>query len=72
MPEPDVTISNAVAKYLVAILLDPKQLHADGQMAVFAREQLSRKLFGQNAEFVSVEDAGPLVYEAMRETVWAS
>jgi len=67
----EITISEAEAKYLVAILLDRNQLHTDGQMAVFVRERLSRKLFGRNAEFVSVEDAGPLVFEAMRETVWA-
>ena len=67
-----IEISEAEAKYLLAILLDRNQLHTDGQMAGYMRGRLGRQLFGANAVYVSVEDAGPLVFEAMKETVWAS
>jgi hypothetical protein len=67
----DVTISEPVAKYLAAILLDPKQHKASGQMADYARREVLRAVFGDNAPFADPSDASALVYEAMRETVWA-
>jgi hypothetical protein len=66
----NVTISEPVAKYLAAILLDPKQFKASGQMADYAKNHLLVSVFGVNAPHVDPSDAGPLVYEAMRETVW--
>jgi len=66
-----VTISEPVAKYLAAILLDPSQHKASGQMAEYARAEVLRAVFGTNARFVDSSDASALVFEAMRETVWA-
>jgi len=67
----DITISEPVAKYLAAILLDPSQHKASGDMAAYARREVLRAVFGANAEFADPADASALVFEAMRETVWA-
>jgi hypothetical protein len=67
----NVTISEPVAKYLAAILLDPSQLHASGSMAEYARNEVAAAVFGTAAPFLDPSDARSLVFEAMRETVWA-
>jgi hypothetical protein len=69
-----VAIPASVAKYALAVLLDPLGATNPGsdRMAVYAREQIAAALFGANAEFVDAADASQLHVEALRATLWTT
>lgn len=74
MSERTIAIPESVAKYALAVLLDPAGATnpASDRMAVYSREQIAAALFGENAEFVSESDASQLHVEALRATLWTT
>jgi len=63
-----ITISEPIAKYLLAVLLAPEA--RSEQLRELAVDELAVALFEVNSAYVNRDDAAGLELEALRGTVW--
>jgi hypothetical protein len=66
--DPMVTLSEPVARYLLALVLD-ENMRSEA-MDKFARPLLAEALFDDNGKFILNADAPQLATEAFRATIW--